>query len=438
MPSKMGTNGAIRREEKTTGIWQAPGRDVVVEYSTQVLEELRAAGEEGFQKIPHGGIEVGALLLGTRDPGVVRVLEWRPIECEHAKGPGFVLSAKDMAGLDALLNHCQQAPELRSLQPVGWFHTHTRSKIFLSPDDLVIHNRFFSAPDDVALVMRLTKDQAASAGFFVRDASGALQPEASPLEFTIVPDPSALLGPTRLTAARRGAPSRRDRPVRPAGDAHSPSPAPQTVRETPRTAVHQEPPADAPLEPPFHPVEPVRPHRFAAGKLALALLGVSAIAALAWYSAGWLPAKHSSAALKLEEIEGQLEVRWDRGSRAVRVAERGTVTIQDGAQRRGIDLSEEDVRRGSVFYTRTAEDLQVRLELYKGDEVILQEMARFLGQAVPERAAKPSGETQAPDRVREDIEQLKARVADEAKRGRELEKQVREAEDRLRRETAKR
>lgn len=426
-------NTANRRDDKGTGIWQAPGTPVVVEYSTQVLEELRAAAEEGFQKIPHGGIEVGAVLLGTREPGVVRVLEWRPIECEHAKGPGFVLSSKDLSGLEVLLEHCQQAPELRALLPVGWFHTHTRSKIFLSPDDLAIHDRFFAKPDDVALVMRLTKDQPASAGFFVRDTHGAIQPDASALEFTVVPDPAALLGPTRLTAARRGSPSRRDRSAQPvAGAVLSPPPAPQVQlpRDVPRPDAVSEPSTFR--RPPLPERQPPS-NSFRFAKVAIVVAGVASLAVFGWSAIDLWRASPMTASLKLEEVNGQLEVRWDHAARPVRSADRGVVTIQDGNLRRGIDLTEEDVRRGTVFYTRRAEDLQVRLELYKGDQIVLQEMARFLGQAVPGRTrTQASGAGRI--KVREEVSELKVRLAEETKRGKDLEKKLDEA----RREAAKR
>lgn len=425
----MVTNTANRRDDKGTGIWQAPGVPVVVEYSKQVLEELRAAAEDGFQKIPHGGIEIGAILLGTRESGVVRVLEWRPIECEHAKGPGFVLSPKDLIGLEALLDHCREAPELRTLVPVGWFHTHTRSKIFLSPDDLGIHHRFFPKPDDVALVMRLTKDQPATAGFFVRDSNGLIETDASPLELTVVPDPSALLGPTRLTAARRGSPARRDRP-RPATETAAPAQAPHQAApiEIPQPSLAL--PRIAERRAPSQ--QPAQPQGwFSFGKAAVGLGLAAGLALVGWMVMSLWQTKPVTASLKLEEVDGQLEVRWDHGSRAVRNADRGIVTIQDGSQRRGIDLTGEDVRRGTVFYTRRAEDLQVRLELYKGDEVVLQEMARFVGQAIPARNHNRGG---GRNRAREEAGQLKVRIADEIKRGKELEKKLEGA----RREAAKR
>lgn len=82
----------------------------------------------------------------------------------HAKGPSFVLSDRDLAGLREAISGA--AVELPDMEPVGWFHTHTRSEIFLSPDDVAVYNEIFPEPWQVALVMRLRKEQPAVAGFF--------------------------------------------------------------------------------------------------------------------------------------------------------------------------------------------------------------------------------------------------------------------------------
>ena len=86
------------------GKWQVEDLPLCIEYSLAVMEELRAYGEEGFQKIPHGGIEVGALLLGEHDGNTVRITEWRPMTCDHARGPGFALSPAD--NFAVTLYHC--------------------------------------------------------------------------------------------------------------------------------------------------------------------------------------------------------------------------------------------------------------------------------------------------------------------------------------------
>ena len=239
-PVFMATNA--HQDELDFGRWQTPAAPYTIEYSLQVLEELRVYAAEGYKKIPHGGIEVGALLLGSVNGSMVRISEWRAIECAHARGPGFLLSEHDLHGLAQLLETTAADPVLREIAPVGWLHTHTRSALFLSEEDIAIHNRFFTEPSQFALVVTMGKDQPAQAGFFLRAADGAMDGSASPLVFAVPPNPAMLLGPPRKTAA----------PPRPAA---APTP--------PNTLV---PLRDAPLprmpaRSAFHRLRPITPRR---------------------------------------------------------------------------------------------------------------------------------------------------------------------------------
>jgi proteasome lid subunit RPN8/RPN11 len=56
---------------------------------------------------------------------------------------------------------------------VGWFHTHPRMGIFLSAYDTFLHNHFFPELWQVALVI---EPFSRSAGFFVRQPGGLLDP----------------------------------------------------------------------------------------------------------------------------------------------------------------------------------------------------------------------------------------------------------------------
>ena len=118
------------------GLWSVPESPITIEYSLVVIEEIRHEVAEGFQRLSRGGIEVGGILYGTRDGRTVRVLAMRPIACEHARGPGFVLSDKDRVALNEQLPRDQEDPHLEGLISVGWFLSHTRSEITLSESDL--------------------------------------------------------------------------------------------------------------------------------------------------------------------------------------------------------------------------------------------------------------------------------------------------------------
>src|SRR5271168_2761116 len=107
--------------------WNVAESPIAVEYSLIAIEEIRHAVAEGFQRLSRGGIEVGGILYGTREGRMVQVLAMRPIACEHARGPAFLLSDKDRVALNEQLLRDKEDPHLEGLISVGWFLSHTRS-----------------------------------------------------------------------------------------------------------------------------------------------------------------------------------------------------------------------------------------------------------------------------------------------------------------------
>src|SRR6204780_5764460 len=101
--------------------WNVAEIPISIEYSLVVIEEIRHAVAEGFQRLSRGGIEVGGILYGTRDGRTVRLLAMRPIACEHARGPGFLFSDKDRVALNEQLLRDKEDPQLEDLISVGWF-----------------------------------------------------------------------------------------------------------------------------------------------------------------------------------------------------------------------------------------------------------------------------------------------------------------------------
>jgi proteasome lid subunit RPN8/RPN11 len=180
-----------------------------LEYAPEALEQIRRIAVEAYYAMPRGGMEVGGLLLGRYRNGGVEVLNSVPAECEHAKGPGFVLSPADHAKWKTLVSGRGHQPDGEELQAVGWYHSHTRSGIFLSKDDLDIHSRYFPERWQVALVVRPEHGAPARAGFFFRDAAGILDGEATALEFRLRTLPHGAPAPTwgAPAAVARAAPA---------------------------------------------------------------------------------------------------------------------------------------------------------------------------------------------------------------------------------------
>ena len=113
-------------------VWQAAGCAVRIGYSRAVMEELRLASVDGFHRLAHGGVEIGGVLFGVRDSDTVKVLGHRALACEYGFGPTFTLSDNDKRALENLLASPVTDGDLSGMQPVGWYHSHTRSEILLS------------------------------------------------------------------------------------------------------------------------------------------------------------------------------------------------------------------------------------------------------------------------------------------------------------------
>jgi proteasome lid subunit RPN8/RPN11 len=135
--------------------------------------------------VPRGGLEIGGVLLGKYRDSQVEVTDFEPLECEHAFGPSFSLSSRDEERLKDLLAEVRN--KSGGLEPVGWYHSHTRSEIFLTEADLEIHNRYFPEMWEVALVVRPSTSEPARAGFFFREIGGSIHASASYHEFELEP-----------------------------------------------------------------------------------------------------------------------------------------------------------------------------------------------------------------------------------------------------------
>ncbi len=167
------------------GSWTAGPGSVTIEYSNAVLDEIRLRAAEGYQRMRHGGVEVGGVLFGARRAGVLRVLAVRPIECEYSNGPRFGLSKRDETQLAELLTVSGSDPELAGMEALGFYHSHTREEICLSDADLEIFNRFFPLPSQVALVVRPANLAPTRAGFFFREEDGTMRTASSYREFQL-------------------------------------------------------------------------------------------------------------------------------------------------------------------------------------------------------------------------------------------------------------
>lgn len=164
-------------------IWKTPECPFEIAYDSEVLDNIRLAVVDAFFSLPRGGAEIGGILLGAHTPETVTITAYEPLDCEHATGPSFTLSANDHVHLVDLL----MAAQGRGQEVVGWYHSHTRSEICLNSADCDVHGQYFREPWQVALVMKPSTFNPARCGFFFREADGTFRSESSYLEFALEP-----------------------------------------------------------------------------------------------------------------------------------------------------------------------------------------------------------------------------------------------------------
>src|SRR6516165_10738845 len=138
--------------DSTANIWSVPECPFQIETAPRVLDDIRLSVVDAFFSLPRGGAEIGGILLGSYKSGRLAITGYAALDCEHAYGPSFTLSPPDEAQLEALLSAHSGVDT--AARPVGWYHSHTRSEIFLSDADLQLHQRYFREAWQVALVIK--------------------------------------------------------------------------------------------------------------------------------------------------------------------------------------------------------------------------------------------------------------------------------------------
>jgi len=308
-----------------------------VQYSRTVLESIRAQAVEGLTALSHGGLEVGGVLYGERQNGRVRVLNAIPLECEHARGPGFLLSHRDTVRFRELLSR----PDCTS---VGWYCSHTRSELALNCNDTAIMQEFFPGGGALALIVKPMKTGPAEATFFLQD-----DPVPGP-HFSILP-PRRKPRPDSIGAV-----------VQPA----EPPPAPAPVEAEPDSSLLPVlMPAVSMSVPPRSMVLSLWRRRALAGALVL-LMAIASIALVAGRKVQTANRVFGLQAYPLQS--SQIRIEWDRQSPAVRAARSATLVIADGTVEHVLTLDADQLRKSTFTYDTRSPSVKVSMKLAKGPE----------------------------------------------------------------------
>ncbi len=320
--------------ESPVSDWEDPQCPFRVEWAPDKLNKVRIAVVDAFYAVPRGGIEIGGLLLGRLAGKTLYIDDFAPVECEHLTGPSFALSDKDESALAAQLA-ALSAPAL------GWYHSHTRSELALSAKDAELHDRFFSKPFQIAMVLRPSNSQSTRANYFFRSRGGAMLGGKEHFDLQALKTK-----PTPITELA---------PVRPPPVTLAPPPS----EPRPQTVPQPEP------EPVFLALPPIPPRGRGLLWTALSLLLLVGLAAGAFATKDrWLPKEQQPLKLRASDLDGKLIIRWD----PVREATSGELHIADGGKNTDVTLDATELRDGMYAYARQSASETVRLKIGQREE----------------------------------------------------------------------
>jgi hypothetical protein len=159
--------------------WISPDGSPEITYSLGLFHEIDTLVNDGYRRIPHGGVETGGLLFGVWNEHRLRIEAFRLIQCQHAFGPSFVLSEGDLQNLREQLASYESDEDLRGLRPVGWFIGHTRSPLQMNDREAAWFDEFFPDEGSVTVLVKPERFQPTRFGFLMRGENGHVERDAT-------------------------------------------------------------------------------------------------------------------------------------------------------------------------------------------------------------------------------------------------------------------
>lgn len=355
-----------------------------IEYSIAVMNEIHAAARAAQIEAPE--VETGGVFFGTHSERGIRIETWRPITCEHAQGPGLIFTGRDRVELACLLEVARRSPDLKELEPLGWFVSHPRAGVSLTPSDVEIYNGFFPYPWQVTLALQPSASGKSRAGFFAREAGGSLRSTGSYAEFDLepvnIPAPAAA-SPFSWAETSPIADSRVDKKIASLPTSYVP-----------------------PVTPRAPDIPPTRDSFDSSGSSYWSKIGrlpagwLWAIPILLVLAVGGVLLKQRSSptfepfSLHVSDSHQTLQVEWDRNTPLMRQARTAVLDIRDGGKSTRYAMSPDEIRAGSMSYVRQTGDVDLVMTVYPPTGSAVQGFGRLIAPA--DHAANKPADTSAP------------------------------------------
>ncbi len=403
--------------------WRIDGQPAVIEYSAEALQTIVRDVEAAFRMFPHGGLAVGGVLFGEAGEDRIRIVTSRSIHCDHSAGPSFTLSDEDHRKLEEQLRQAAEDPHLDGLVPVGWYHSHTRSGVNLTPSDLELHERHFPNPWQIALVLRPEEERPTQLGIFARDASGRL-----PAHPALLVELPRLEKPPHVE-------------LRPAVEDKAPHRHEGQEAEAAPEREEGEQPVEQPVRAPSFQFGGGETPKGRGGWKNWVIAAGAGVALLAgfWFAAqsggsasgqaGLKPAIQSVSAYlqRVRQYWGErlgtggglrlgivasgssLLIRWDPSNPEFRGAAGGAIKITDGPNVTEVSLDLMELMQGAYTYAPLTDDVRVELAIQRMGAPPVVVASRYLRGGV--RAPSDGAPQATPEELRLEVERLRSAVA---------------------------
>lgn len=336
-----------RESSERVVVWKAERGHCRVICSTTLLESIRHACVMAARgPVPLG---IGGALMGGTSAGDYQVRHWHPIPCHYQRGPSFLLTKDEVAGLKEFLAQLPARTGQQDEALIGWFVSHPFRGAELRDDEISLHQRFFRSSDLFFLI--------------------EVRPDGA-IEVTVH------LGARPLQPVWRIVPSfipQRDRsiPVTPSLAVASAHPAPLLPDD--------ERPSE-PRKPDLAPRVPRAPLVLTLGALALVLVS------FIWFRPRReappppppvSPQPVSTLSLRVERREGAFLIRWNPVEPSLAPARDVVLRITDGAEPIDHPLPPALLRSGSFLHKSAAASIEVEMRATLPDGRVVSERVLY-------------------------------------------------------------
>jgi hypothetical protein len=294
-----------------------------IDLSEAAAAKLDAIIRAGAAGIPEYGIEVGGILWGRTpayDPSVLHIEELEMIPIEYQYGPVFQLSPRDRHAFAVMI----QARD-DDLRPLGIFRSHTRGRLDLTEDDLLLASVFGGSLGWILLIHASPVEHPMARLYWKEDSNGWREVPDFPLELV-------------------------DRPVVP-----------------PRRSHRALPP----------------PHRRSAAPVMAAVVLLWLVVASVFLGITNRPRSAIALGLHVQATGDALEVSWSPHPALIRKDARATLEVTDDSTLRRFSIDQQELRSGSLFYLARSRDVTFRFELVTQNSPPVVEILRLLNGGQP-------------------------------------------------------